>query len=274
MALGLLFCADTTDGVLRLCVSGGELGDGVAEFLCRQLHTQVERTSFRRAGREYLALTLISRGVLSQLQRAGMSDLPISRLFSFDCEQCRRCFLTGVFIGFASVSDPQKSYHMEFSCRDTTTARQLADVLGEVTAPPKMIRRKSGVHLYYKSSAAIEDIFSYLQARRSLFRLINTKIEHDIRNDENRATNCVAKNIQKAVDAASAQTEAIRLLRESRAWDKLSEQLRVTAELRLTYEDATLAELALRHNPPITKSGLNHRLQKLAALAREQQVFD
>ncbi len=270
LAQGLLFCADTTGGVFRMTVPDGELARHATEFLAKQLHTQIECEPFRRAGRAYVALTLLSKGMLSQLQRAGISDLPLSRLLSFDCEHCLRYFLRGVFIAAASVSNPQKMYHMEFSCRDMTTARRLADVLEEVAAPPKMIRRSNGVHLYYKSSVAIEDILSYLHTRRALFTLINSKIEHDIRNDENRATNCVAKNIQKAVDAASAQTEAIRYLRESGAWDKLPPHLRVTAELRLIYEDATLAELASRHNPPITKSGLNHRLQKLAALAREQ----
>ena len=98
---------------------------------------------------------------------------------------------------------------------------------------------------------------------------MSAKIERDIRNEENRATNCVAQNIQKAVRAASEQVAAIERLKHSGRWDTVDESLRITAELRLEYEDATLAELAARHNPPITKSGLNHRLQKLMELAGE-----
>jgi DNA-binding protein WhiA len=79
----------------------------------------------------------------------------------------------------------------------------------------------------------------------------------------------VAKNIQKAVDAAGTQIAAIQRLRGSRAWDKLSSSLRETAELRLQNEDATLSELALLHQPPITKSGLNHRLKKLLEMAEQ-----
>lgn len=269
MAHGLLFCADMSGGLLQLTVSGGEVGDEIADFLARQLHTEVARRPFSRVGRPYLALSLVSRGAMSQLQRADMSDLPLPQLLGFDCEHCLRYFLSGVFVATASVTDPQKRYHLEFSCHGSNAAHRLASLLGEVARPPQTVQRASGTNLYYKSSADMEDLFSYLQARRALFALINQKIERDIRNEENRATNCVAKNIQKAVDAASVQVAAIERLRHGPTWDKLPQNLRTTAELRLAFEDATLSELASRHNPPITKSGLNHRLQKLTELAGE-----
>ena len=269
MAQGLLFCADMAGGVFRFDVPGGEVGEGIVSFLSHQLHTQISQQPFERVGRPYLSLALVSRGAMAQLQRADMSDLPLPRTLGFDCEGWTRAFLQGVFVATGSMTDPGKAYHFELSCRSTSAARRVEQLLCEVATPPKTVRRRGGVNLYYKSSAAIEDVLSYLRANRALFSLINHKIERDIRNEENRATNCVAKNIQKAVDAASAQVAAIQRLKKSRAWDKLSEQLRTTAELRLQYEDATLAELALRHNPPITKSGLNHRLQKLSEMSEE-----
>lgn len=269
MVQGLLFCADMSGGVFRLAVSGGEVGEEIASFLSHQLRTEVKAQPFLRAGRSYLELTLVSRGTMAQLQRADMSDLPLSRSLGFDCESCTRAFLQGVFIATASVTDPSKMYHMELSCRSTQAARRIRELLCELGFSPKQVKRSSGVNLYYKSSAAMEDVFSYLHVNRALFSLINQKIERDIRNEENRATNCVAKNIQKAVDAAAVQVGAIQRLKQSRVWDKLPEQLRVTAELRLAYEDATLSELASRHNPPITKSGLNHRLIKLTELSKE-----
>ncbi len=271
MAQGLLFCADTAGGVFSLTVSGGEIGARVREFLADQLRTEVSAEPFRRVGRDFVTLRLFSRSTLARLQRADMSDLPLPTLLGFDCDSCLRAFLGGVFLATASVTDPSKMYHMEFSCRTAGAAQRLATLLGEVAAPPKTVRRKSGVSLYYKSSAAMEDVFSYLYARRALFALMNQKIERDIRNGENRATNCVAKNIQKAVNAAGAQVAAIRKLRSGPAWDKLSKQLRETAELRLAHEDATLSELALLHQPPITTSGLDHRLKKLLELAEEDE---
>ena len=271
LATGLLFCAETPGGAFSLTLPGS-LGERVADFLEKQLRTQVERVSFRRTGRDYCTLTLVSGGVRAQLQRADMSDLPLPKLLNFDCDACLRYFLRGVLIAAGSITDPVKTHHMEISCHDATTAHRLSSLWAEIGDEPKLIRRRGGVNLYYKNSVAMEDIFSYLHARRTLFALINSKIERDIRNNENRATNCVAQNIQKAVRAAGEHMAAIEALRESGAWDKLPLNLRETAELREANPDATLAELAHMHNPPITKSGLNHRLQKLTELARETAV--
>jgi DNA-binding protein WhiA len=269
MALGLLFCADASGGLFRLTVPQ-VLGEKIASFLEKQLNVRVSVTNFCHVGRQYAALELISRAVYAQFQRADMSDLPLSRLLGFDCDTCTRYFLSGVLIASGTITDPAKGLHMEFTCHDSGTARRLSELLSEAaSASPKSVRRKNGLHLYYKNSAAMEDLFSYLHAHKTLFALINQKIEREIRNDENRATNCVARNIQKAVMAAAEQRIAIELLQQSREWDRLSAPLRETAELRLANPEATLAELALLHCPPITKSGLNHRLKKLAELSSE-----
>lgn len=271
LAQGLLFCAEVQDGVFRLNIPERDLGERIAVFLEKQLHTTVRTASFCRMGNEYLALELVSRATNAQFQRADMSDLPLSRLLGFDCDACTRYFLRGAFITAGSMTDPTKAWHMEFSCRDGATARRLSEVLSEVGVLPRTIKRKNGTHLYYKNSTVIEELLSYLQANRTLFAIINTKIEREIRNDENRATNCVAQNIQKAVCAASEHIAAIEELRGSKEWDKLPEALRETAEFRLQNPDSTLSELALLHNPPITKSGLNHRLKKMIQLAGELQ---
>lgn len=269
LSMGLLFGAEQEGGVFRLRLPGEDLGGRVAAFLEKQLHTTVEQTAGNHRGNPYTALSLWSKSMYAQFQRADMSDLPLPRLLGFDCEACTRYFLSGAFMAIGSVTDPSKTRQLQFSCRDSATARRLSEMLSEVGVPPRTVRHENGIRLYYKNSAAMEDLFSYLHAHKALFALINNKIERDIRNEENRATNCVAQNIQKAVRAAAEQTEAIEALKSSREWDKLSESVRETALLRLANPDATLSELALLHNPPITKSGLNHRLKKLTELAAE-----
>ncbi len=269
LAQGLLFCAQTQDAAFQIKLPAKELGEKIAEFLSHHLHTEVSRREGTHVGRPYLSAELISRPTYARFQRADMSDLPLSEVLGFDCENCARYFLRGVLIAAGSITDPLKSYHLEISCRDSATARRLSALFGEITVTPKTIKRPGGTHLYYKNSAEMEDIFSYLHARHTLFALINSKIEREIRNNENRATNCVAQNIQKAVRAAAEQSTAIECLKKSSEWDKLPTTLRATAELRLEHPDATLQELALLHLPPITKSGLNHRLQKLNAIAAE-----
>ena len=106
-------------------------------------------------------------------------------------------------------------------------------------------------------------------AQHTVFEIMNSRIEREIRNNENRATNCVAKNIEKTISAAQRQIEAINLLMEHNRLDTLPEPLRVTAMVRYHNPDATLDELVYRHDPPISKSGLNHRLKKIQDAADE-----
>ena len=96
------------------------------------------------------------------------------------------------------------------------------------------------------------------------------RIEKDIRNVENRATNCVARNISRSVEAAQEHISAIEKLMGSGKMDTLSNELRYTAKLRIENESATLTELALMHEPPLTKSGLNGRLKRLLKAANEE----
>ena len=269
MVQGLLFCALQADGIFSLSLPWEACGEEIAPFLEKQLRTQLEVERFSHKGCPSARLTLFSKAMLAQHQRINMSDLPLAQALDLDCEHCKRYFLRGLLIASSTVTDPTKRYHMEIACKDRTGAAQLSALLREITQAPKTVHRKDGTHLYYKNSACMEDLFSFLQAHKALFALMNAKIERDIRNEENRATNCVATNIQKAVRAATEQTAAIRKLKAGGRWDTLPEALRTTAELRLEYEDATLAELAALHNPPITKSGLNHRLQKLMEHAQE-----
>jgi DNA-binding protein WhiA len=106
-------------------------------------------------------------------------------------------------------------------------------------------------------------------AQHTVFEIMNSRIEREIRNNENRATNCVAKNIEKTISAAQRQIEAINLLMERNRLETLPEPLRVTAMVRYRNPDATLDELARMHEPTISKSGLNHRLQKILDAAED-----
>ena len=104
---------------------------------------------------------------------------------------------------------------------------------------------------------------------KSLFAFFDASVKKDLRNIENRATNCVAKNILKSVETAAAQINAIEALMAAGALDELSAELRTTARLRRDNPDISLSELALMHIPPLSKSGLNHRLSKIIDEAKK-----
>ncbi|MBE6690940.1 MAG: DNA-binding protein WhiA [Ruminococcaceae bacterium] len=185
----------------------------------------------------------------------------------FACPQCRQSFLKGVMIACGSATDPQKAYRLEFRLANPEKVPILADFFQEMGWEPKCRSIEGGAALYFKQNAVLEEIYSTVGANNALFTLINAKIARDIRNEENRATNCVTRNIEKAVAASRKCCVAIEKIKAASRFEGLLPELRETAELRLAHQDANLAELAQLHNPPITKSGLNHRLRRIMAFA-------
>ncbi len=187
------------------------------------------------------------------------------------CAHCAAHFLRGAVIAAGTMTDPQKSYHLEIKAEEGEGAEFLSRVLLENGWAPKQRTHRTGTGIYIKNSAAIEEILTFLGATNALFELMNAKIVRDIRNEENRATNCVTRNITRSVDAAGRTLEAIERIRAAMRFETLPSELAQTARLREEMPAASLFELAKAHNPPLTKSGLNHRLQKLISFADSLQ---
>ena len=190
----------------------------------------------------------------------------------FDCPHCENHFLRGLLISAGSVTDPTKAYRLEIKVSDPETLPFLTGFSERHGWLPKCRATEDAITVYYRKSDEIEDILAFAGASRCVFELINAKIAKEIRNTENRATNCVARNIKNAVGASPKCRNAISYLREIGRFEALPAELRETAELREQHPEATLSELAFLHNPTITKSGLNHRLQKIMDFAAAQAV--
>ena len=95
------------------------------------------------------------------------------------------------------------------------------------------------------------------------------RILKEMRNSVNRKVNCETANINKTVNAAVKQMEDIKLVRQKIGFEQLNEGLAQVAELRMQYPEATLKELGMMLSPQVGKSGVNHRLRKLSAMADE-----
>ena len=143
------------------------------------------------------------------------------------------------------------------------------DALLEMGLTPKQTERKGSSILYFKQSETIEELLALMGAPVSAMTVMQAKIEKDWRNDANRKTNCDTANVTKAVDAAQEQLAALRTLEAQGRLDSLPEKLLQTALLRREHPEATLSELAELHEPPTSKSTVNHRMRKLLALAAE-----
>lgn len=185
---------------------------------------------------------------------------------------CRRSFLRGAFLCCGSMSDPSKGYHLEFVCTNAEQAEQLKEIIGTFDIEAKVILRKKYYVVYLKEGAGIVDLLNVMEAHKSLMELENLRILKEMRNSINRRVNCETANIGKTVQAASRQVEDILYIKEHYGFSKLPGNLREMAEVRLEYPDAALKELGEYLEPPVGKSGVNHRLRKLSELADKLRV--
>lgn len=180
---------------------------------------------------------------------------------------CRRAFLRGAFLAAGSMSDPEKSYHLEFVCATDSQALQLQEIIRDFGIEARIVTRKNHFIVYMKEGAGIVDLLNVTGAHISLMNLENLRIVKEMRNSINRRVNCETANITKTVNASSKQIADIMLIQDTVGLKGLPTGLRMTAEIRLEYPDATLKELGQYLNPPVGKSGINHRLRKLSEIA-------
>lgn len=239
------------------------------------IHTLFSRdaevTGETRGAHRYARLSFSYKQAAKNLR--AMAELPeeeadcasLSRFMGFKCDACSAHFLRGVFISCGTVNDPAKSYHLEFKLPTDGRVEPLRILLAEAGYEPGFTTRGGAAGLFFKSGNTIQELLAYVGATASVFDFFNVQIERSIRNDENRATNCVAENISRAIRTGARQLAAIQYLEDHNLIPALPEDLQFTARLRLNNPDLTLAELAELHFPPLTKSGLYHRLEKVMA---------
>lgn len=185
---------------------------------------------------------------------------------------CARSYLRGAFLCAGSMSDPRKSYHLEFVCSSHEQAGQLCGIIQEFQIDAKIIKRKRYYIVYLKEGTGIVDLLNVMGAHVSLMKLENLRIMKEMRNSINRRVNCEAANITKTVNAASKQIEDILLIKERYGFENLPYSLRQMAEVRLENPEAALKELGEYLEPPVGKSGVNHRLRKLSEIAEHMKL--
>ncbi len=187
---------------------------------------------------------------------------------SFLCDGCVWNFVKGAFLACGTVSKPENSYHLEFLITGRPRAEMLCAFLAGKGLQPGITGRHGGRYgVYFKNSEEIFDLFGYMGAGKAAFRLLDAKIYRDLRNEANRVSNCELANIRRTIDASAEQMRAIQTIVERGAEKKLPEELRQTFDLRAAFPDDSLAELAEKHVPQITKSGVNHRLRRIIEFA-------
>ena len=177
-----------------------------------------------------------------------------------------------MFVCCASVNSPDKSNHLEFKLKNEPDADELCIFLRECGLEGKVSHRKNTYIVYFKDGDTIFEILSIIGANKFAFEMINTQIEKQIRNDCNRVANCEIANAKKTADASARVMNAIKELEKDGLLETLPEKLLETALLKKDNPDASLSTLAEMHAVPVTRSCVNHRLEKIVSIAERGTV--
>lgn len=257
--------------ILSFCGQYGRDADGNYTLGFQTENAAVVRKGFTLLKKTYNIDTdvpLTEERMQGLLQKTGNPEEPVSALLVKNA-CCQRAFLRGAFLSIGSMSDPAKGYHLEFDCSDAAKAKQLQQLIAGFDIESRIILRKKYHVVYLKEGSGIVDLLNVCGAPVSLMNLENLRILKEMRNSVNRRVNCETANIAKTVNAAARQVEDIEYLKLHYGFQNLSDSLREMAEIRLENPDAPLKELGELFQPPIGKSGVNHRLRKLSELAEK-----
>jgi DNA-binding protein WhiA len=180
---------------------------------------------------------------------------------------CRRSYIRGAFLGGGSISNPEKTYHLEFVTSNEEHAMDLSNVINSFGLNSKIVIRKENYVVYIKEGEQIVDLLNIIGAHQALLKLEDIRVLKNVRNNINRIVNCETANLSKTIDASMRQVESIKYIENSIGLEKLPENLREVARLRLEYSEASLKEIGMMLEPPVGKSGVNHRFRKIEELA-------
>lgn len=213
---------------------------------------------------------LISLGILK-----GKNNIRINQRISkniIEKECCKKAYLRGAFLGGGSISDPEKTYHLEIVTNDISYADDLTRLINSYGLNSKVVSRKNSFVVYLKEGENIVDFLNIIGAHNALLKIENIRIFKEMRNNVNRLVNCETANLSKTVNAAMRQINNIQFIKENIGLNKLPRNLREMAEFRLLHQDLSLAELGEAMNPPVGKSGVNHRLRRLDQIAEDLRI--
>lgn len=181
----------------------------------------------------------------------------------------------GVFVVCGSVTDPERDFHLEMAIPDAEFGKAFQKALAEMEQPAialKETARKGDLVLYLKQNEQIGDLLAFLGAQEANFTIIHQHVLRSIIGQTNRRTNCDMANIDKAVAAGLQQAEEIRLIEQTVGLDSLPETLREAARVRLAEPEANLRDLGAMLHPPISRSGVHHRMQRISEIAAKIQA--
>lgn len=262
----LLYCNTFSAREIRIITASSHFAQRLPRLFRRAFNLGFDSLPSSAAGKQSFSITDPEKLALIFRSFGAEIDSTLSHHINFgvieeDC--CRSSFIRGAFLAGGSVTDPEKRYHLELATPHHSVSREAFSVLLDLGFSPKGTQRGGNSLLYFKQADAIADFFTTIGAPRTAMAVMTAKVEKEMRNTVTRQINCDNANADKTVAAAQAQLAAIRRIAREYGLDALPEPLRDAALLRIANPEASLSDLVLLSDPPVTKSCLNHRLKKI-----------
>lgn len=267
----LLYCSVFTPQEIRIVTGSKEFAAELPRLFKRAFGVSFDKLPREGgSGRKSFAITDGAK-LESVLAAFGAErDAMLAHHINFACLEndcCRIAFARGAFLAGGSVTDPEKSFHLELATSHLSVSREMHSLLLELGFSPREASRAGNALLYFKQADQIADMLTALGASSAAMQLMTAKVEREMRNTITRRVNCDSANADKTVAAAQEQLDAIKRLVQEYGIDALPEPLRDTALLRIANPAASLADLAMLSFPPVSKSCLSHRLHRLMEYA-------
>lgn len=204
----------------------------------------------------------------------GIPDFLIKQ----DC--CKVAYVKGIFVGCAtsniviknydnSTTKNSSGYHFEFILSNEILAQDFIKLLASLSIPAKWTTRKNNILVYIKEYQVICDILALVGASKCVMKLQNEATIREVRNAVNRQNNCFNANLTKTLSASVRQLDAINYINKTIGIDSLDAPLAELCLIRLANPDESLESLTKLYSTPVTKSGINHRFQKIEKIAKE-----
>ena len=261
---GFLYsCGFANEGLISVYISGKEVTRYFTDIISSAYHISPEIET-RRGGGGAVTISFQSHSATKYIENLEETSSPLE---GKNCSECAKYFLRGVFLACGLVSDPQKEFRLDLSPQCRTLG--LFHYLNSLGLVPHTGKRNGKNIIYIRSGEKIGDFFGHLGLMDTYFDIQNEYLRRELNNLTNRQNNVMVRNIGRSVESTAEQVRLIRQLKEQHLFSLMPEELIATAELRLQYEDYSLAQLAAMAVPAITKSGLNHRLKKIVEFARQ-----
>lgn len=184
-------------------------------------------------------------------------------------EEYIKALVRGIFLGSGSMNNPENKYHLEIALSTKNSSNLVLGVLEDAGIKLKVLDSKNSYSLYIKDGEEISKFLAFIGANSSVLKFEEVRVVRHMNNKVNRLVNCETANMNKTMNAAVEQIEAIEYLKKVKEYEKLEDSLKEIAQIRLEHPDSPLSELGKYLKTPIGKSGVNYRLKKIIEIAEE-----